>query len=1072
MNLPHFFIDHPRFAVVVSLVIMIVGGISLGHLPVAQYPEVAPPTVVVRTSYPGATPEVIADTVAAPIEQEINGVENMLYMSSQSTADGALAISVTFKLGTNLDTAQVLVQNRVAIAEARLPEEVRRIGLTVTKSSPDLLMVVQMFSPDGSRDRLYVSNYALLQVRERLRRVDGVGEVRLFGAREYNIRVWLDPDRLSALDLAADDVVAALREQNVQVAAGVIGQQPAPEGRAFQVNISALGRLSTIEEFDDIIVKTGSAEEVVRLRDVARVELGAQDYGVNNYASRTPAVAMPIDQRPGSNALETSRAIRSAMADMKKSFPPGVDYAIIYDPTQFISESVEAVEHTLYEAIFLVVIVVMVFLQNWRAAVIPLIAIPVSVIGTFFAMDLLGFTLNNLTLFGLVLSIGIVVDDAIVVVENIERHLEEGLSPREAARTAMDEVRGPILATALVMIGIFIPTAFIPGLSGQFYRQFALTIAGSVSISTLVSLSLSPAMGAFLLRPHHAKPDAFTRVWNFLFGWFFTAFNWVFDRFTLGYAGLVRRLVRLSFIGLFVYGGLLALTWLGFTKIPGGFVPQQDQGYGIMVAQLPPGASLARTDAVVQALTEKALSVEGVAHTVSFAGFNGATFTNNPNSAAIFTTFAPFEERVKKGRTADAIIADLRRAAAGTQEAYVFIIPPPPLRGIGNGGGFKMIVQDRAGLGYQALEEAAFKLMAAANRQPEIVQAFTPFNAGSPRFHAEIDRTRAKLLDVPLGSVFSALQIYFGSIYVNDVNLFGRTYRVTAQADQKFRDDASDLLRLKTRSKRGEIVPLGSLVSLKDTSGPDRVFRYNLYPGAELQGSTAPGYSTGQSIAAMERLAAEILPPGMGYEWTELAYQEKNARGSAGVFALAVLFVFLVLVAQYESWSLPLAVILIVPMCLAGAVGLLLFRGMDNNILSQIAFIVLIGLAAKNAILIVEFAKHQQDLGKTRFEAAIEAARLRLRPILMTSFAFILGVVPLMIAHGPGAEMRQSLGTTVFGGMLGVTFLGIFLTPVFYVLVMKYVKGRPAPAAHSPVSRPEMHPGGAVLLQNPPLPHS
>lgn len=1053
MNLPHFFIDHPRFAVVVSLVILLVGGIALRNLAVAQYPEVAPPTVVVRTAYPGATPEVIADTVASPLEQEINGVENMLYMSSQSTADGALAITVTFKLGTDLDTAQVLVQNRVAVAEARLPEEVRRLGVTVTKSSPDLLLVVQMFSPDGSRDRLFVSNYALLQVREQLRRIDGVGEVRMFGAREYNIRVWLDPDRLSSLGMTADDVVAALREQNVQVAAGVLGQQPAPAGNAFQLNISALGRLSTTEQFNDIIVKSGGGQDVVRLRDVARVELGAQDYGINNYASKTPAVAMPIEQRPGSNALETSKAIRAAMEAMKKDFPGGIDYAIIYDPTQFIAQSVEAVEHTLYEAILLVVIVVMVFLQSWRAAVIPLLAIPVSMIGTFFAMQMLGFNLNNLTLFGLVLSVGIVVDDAIIVVENIERHLANGLSPRDAARKAMDEVKGPIIATTLVMIGIFVPTAFIPGLTGQFYRQFALTIAGSVTLSGIVSLSLSPAMGALLLRHGKDKPDAFTRVWNFCFGRFFRGFNRLFDAFTSAYTGIVRRAVRLGFISLLIYGGVLLLTWLGFSRIPGGFVPMQDQGYAIMVAQLPAGASLERTDAVMRDLVDKALGIDGIGHAVAFAGFNGATFTSSPNSAAVFTTFKPFEERNKTGRHADAIIGDLRKAVAGTQEAFVFVIPPPPLRGIGTGGGFKMVVQDRAGLGYQALQDATMQLMAAANKEPGIVQAFTPFSAGAPRMYADIDRTRAKMLDVPLGGVFSALQIFFGSIFVNDTNLFGRTYRVTAQADQEFRDEASDLYRLKTRSRSGDMVPLGSLVTLREITGPDRVFRYNLHPGAELQGSTAPGFSTGSSIATMERLAKEILPPGMGYEWTELAYQEKNAGGAAGVFVLAVLFVFLVLVAQYESWSLPLAVILIVPMCLSGAVALLLARGMDNNILSQIAFIVLIGLAAKNAILIVEFAKHQQDLGMDRFEAALEAARLRLRPILMTSFAFILGVVPLMLAQGAGAEMRQALGTTVFGGMLGVTVLGIFLTPVFYVLVMKFVKQpRKAPAAGSPVA--------------------
>jgi hydrophobe/amphiphile efflux-1 (HAE1) family protein len=1040
VNISHFFIDRPRFAVVVSLVIILLGGISLTNLPIAQFPEVAPPTVVVRANYPGATPEVLADTVAAPLEQEINGVENMIYLSSQSTADGTTAVTVTFELGTDLNTAQVLVQNRVSVALARLPEEVRQIGVTVNKTSPDILMVVQMFSPDDTLDRLFVSNYALLQVRERLRRIEGVGDVRLFGVREYSMRVWLDPDRLAALGLAATDVVAALREQNVQVAAGALGQQPSPTGQAFQINISAQGRLDNVADFENIIVKTGDGEQIVYLRDVARVELGALDYSINNYASKTPAIAMPIFQLPGSNALETAQAIRDAMAEAQQDFPDGMEYAIIYDPTTFIEQSIDAVKTTLFEAIILVVLVIVIFLQSWRAAVIPLLAIPVSLIGTFFCMDLLGFSINNLTLFGLVLAIGIVVDDAIVVVENIERHMEEGMSSYDAARQAMREVTGPVVATTLVMIGIFLPTAFIPGISGQFYRQFALTIAASVSLSSLVSLSLSPAIGAILLKSKNEKEDWLTRVINFCFGWLFKAFNWFFGKVTAGYSAIVKRLVRLSFVALLLYAGLLVLTWFGFEAVPTGFIPEQDQGYAIVAGQLPPGSSLERTDAVVREVIDKALTVDGVAHAVAFAGFNGATFTSAPNAMAIFTPFEPFEKRVKTGRNADVINADLRAAMAGIQESFVIVIPPPSVRGIGSGGGFKMIIQDRGGLGYQSLQDTAFAMMGAANQEPAITQAFSPFNANSPRYFAEIDRTRAKMLDVPLGNVFSTLQIYFGSLFVNEINLFGRTFRVTAQAEKEFRDDASDLSRLKTRSNKGDTVPLGSLVRFEETTGPDRVLRYNLYPGAALQGSTTAGFSTGQSIAAMEKLAGQILPRGMGYEWTELAYQEKKAGGATWVFGLAVLFVFLVLVAQYESWSLPFAIILIIPMCLVGAIALVYLRGMDNNILTQVAFIVLIGLAAKNAILIVEFAKQLRDGGKDRFEAATEAARLRFRPILMTSFAFILGVIPLMLATGAGAEMRQSLGTPVFGGMLGVTILGCLLTPVFYVLVMKFVK--------------------------------
>ncbi|MFQ3226050.1 MAG: hydrophobe/amphiphile efflux-1 (HAE1) family protein [Lentimonas sp.] len=1035
MNFSHFFIKRPRFAIVLSIVLTIAGIVAYPSLPVAQFPEVAPPTVVIRASYPGATPETIAKTVATPLEQEINGVEGMIYMSSQATTDGALAVTITFELSTDLDSAQVLVQNRVAIAMPRLPEEVQRIGVTVNKSSPDLLLVVQMFSPEGTYDDLYVSNYAIGQVRENLRRIEGVGDVRLFGAREYSMRIWLNPEKLSSLSMIPTDVISALREQNVQVAAGVIGQNPTSTGNAFQYSVNTLGRLTEEGEFEDIIVKTGDNGQVVRLRDVARVELGALDYGVINYATDIRSLAMPIYQRPGSNALETSQAIRVAMDEMSQDFPDDLVYRIIYDPTQFIQQSIDAVGLTLLQAIFFVVVVIIIFLQSWRAAVIPLLAIPISLIATFAVMKLLGFSLNNLTLFGLVLAIGIVVDDAIVVVENIQRNIDDGKTPVQAAFDSMSEVTGAIIATSLVMIAIFVPTSFIPGISGQFYQQFALTIAGSVIISTFVSLSLSPALGAALLRPTNAKPDGFTRIYMFLFGWFFKGFNWTFNKATLGYTGIIRRIVRLGFAVIILYAGILALTWMGFSKVPVGFIPQQDQGYSIIVAQLPDGASLERTDALVKEIVKKSMTVEGIEGAVAFAGFNGATFTNSPNSAAIFTPFKSFEERIKTGRDADTIINELRQKLGGTQEAFIFVIAPPSVRGIGNGGGFKMQLRDKVGLGPQALEQTAWQLAMAANQEPSITQTFTSYRASVPQFYAEVNRTKAKMLDVPLNNIFSTMQIYLGSLFVNDMNLFGRTYRVTAQADSQFRDSPEDLYRLKTRSNNGDIVPLASLVELKHSAGPDRFVRYNLYSSAAVQGSTTAGFSSGESIAAMERLADEILPPGMDYEWTELAYQQKIAGGGAWAFVIAILFVFFVLVAQYENWTIPMAIMMIVPLSLSGGIAFVMLRGFDNNILTQIGFVVLIGLAAKNAILIVEFAKQKQDEGLDRFQAAIEASRLRLRPILMTAFSFILGVIPLVAATGAGAEMRQALGTVVFGGMLGVTIFGIFMTPVFYVLI-------------------------------------
>ncbi len=1032
-NFSFFFIDRPRFATVISILIIFIGAISYFNLPVAQFPEVAPPTVIVTTNYPGATPDTIAKTLAAPIEQEVNGIEDMLYMNSQSTADGTYTLTISFKLGTDLDKAQVLVQNRVALAEPRLPEEVRRIGVVVQKSSPDLLLVVQMFSKDQTFDLSYISNYALLQVREKLRRIDGVGEVRLFGAREYSMRIWLDPQRLDFYKLSADEVITALRTQNVEIAAGTIGKEPLEQSVPFQINVTSQGRLKDIAEFEKIVVKSDANQRLVRLSDVARVELGALDYNVNAYLNEIPTLALPIFQRPGSNALEISAAIRETMNELEKDFPKGLEYDIIYDPTQFIDQSIDAVITTLFEAIILVVLVMIIFLQSWRAALIPVLAIPVSLIGTFAVMQIFGYSLNNLTLFGLVLAIGIVVDDAIVVVENIERNLEEGFAPREATQRSMKEVSGAIFATTLVLLAVFIPTAFLTGISGQFYKQFALTIATSTVISSLVSLTLSPALGVLLLRKHSTKPDLLGKIIHSLFGWFFRIFNRGFDATNRGYTRFIRRSLRMGFLMMLLYFGLIAIAGLGFKAVPGGFIPPQDQGYAIVAAQLPTGTALKKTDATVQQLIKQIAAVDGVQDVVGFAGFNGATFSNATNSIVLFPVFKPFSER----KSGPEIYAELS-AAIQKVDAFGIVIPPPPVRGLGTGGGFKMQVQDRAGLGYAALENATWALAGAATADPDIMQAFTPFNSSGPQYYADIDREKALMLNVPLDNLFKTLEIYLGSSFVNEINLYGRTYRVTAQADSSFRDDFEDIAKLKTRNMNGEMVPLGSMMELRQATGPDRVVRHNLYPSADLIGSASPGISTGQAIEKMEQLAAKILPPGIGYEWTEIAYQEANNSGSAlMIFLIAVLFVFLLLTAQYESWGLPLAVILTVPLCLAGAIWGIYFRGMDNNILTQIGLVVLIALASKNAILIVEFARQLEDEGKDRFEAAAEAARLRLRPIVMTSMAFILGVVPLVIAFGPGAEMRQALGTVVFYGTIVLTFFGLIFTPLIYTLVRR-----------------------------------
>ena len=1051
MGFTHFFVDRPIFASVCSILIVLIGLAAYITLPVSQYPEIAPPTIQVTASYPGASPEVVSETVSTPLEQEINGVDNMLYMVSQATGDGQLSLTVTFALGTDLDIAQVLVQNRVTIAEPRLPEDVRRRGVTVRKNSPDMLMVIHLSSPDGSRDQLYISNYATLQIRDVLSRVNGVGDVRVFGSRDYSMRIWLDPDKATARNLTTSDVLEALRGHNVQVASGVLNQPPVPQQGAFQLNVETLGRLREAKEFENIVVKTEGDGRVTRIRDIARVELGAQDYNANGYLDQRPAVPLLVFQRPGSNALATAEEVLATMAELAESFPPGLRYDVKYNPTEFIEQSVDAVFDTIYEAVLLVVIVIVLFLQTWRASLIPIVAIPVSLIGTFAVMAALGYSLNNLSLFGLVLAIGIVVDDAIVVVENVERNLALGMGPREAAHKTMDEVGNALLAIALVLGAVFIPAAFIPGISGQFFQQFAVTIATATAISCFVSLTLSPALCALLLKPHEAHAERTPLLLRPVQA-FFNGFNYVFDKLSLGYGGLTRRLVRISAVVFLVYLGLIGLTGWQFARAPTGFIPQQDVGYLITVIQLPPGASLARTGRVVRRATDIILSTEGVAATAPFAGFDGATFTNAPNAGAIFSPLTPFEERAASGRSASAILADLNARLSAIQEAFIVVVAPPPVRGIGTNGGFKIMVEDRRGRGLEALETASQELVAAANQTPGLSRVFSLFNTGTPKIYADIDRVRAEMLGVTPEQVFETLELYIGSTYVNDFNLFGRTFRVTAQADGPYRRDVRDVSELRMRNAQGDMVPIGSVATFRDIAGPYRVPRYNLYPAAEVQGATLPGYSTGYAIAAMERLAAETLPDGFGYEWTELALQEKLA-GNTGllIFIASVVFVFLLLAAQYESWLLPLAVILIVPMCLLAAVSGLLLRGMDVNILAQIGFVVLVGLAAKNAILIVEFAKQGEERGLDRFAAAAEAARTRLRPILMTSFAFILGVVPLALAIGAGAEMRQSLGTAVFFGMLGVTFFGLIFTPVFYVATRRLAllgrpKSSPAPA--------------------------
>ena len=1036
MKFAHFFIDRPIFAAVLSIVIMITGGIAYYTLPVAQFPEVAPPTVVVRATFPGATAQTVADTVATPLEQEINGVEDMLYLSSMSTNDGQTKITVTFKLGTDLDKAQVLVQNRVDIAVPRLPEEVRRLGITTDKESPDLLMACFLYSPGGAYDQLYISNYATLQMKDVLARLEGVARVNIFGAREYSMRVWLDPDRLTSFGLDASDIVEALQTQNVQVASGSLAQPPVRQGMAFQTVVNTQGRFIDPEQFGNVIVKSGEKGRVVRVRDVARVELGARDYVTNSYFNGEPAVALVINQRPGSNALATAETLKKTIADLGSQFPPGLKYNIGYNPTEFIAESVEAVEHTVFEAVLLVVIVVIVFLQNWRAALIPLAAIPVSLIGTFGVMAAFGFSLNNLTLFGLVLAIGIVVDDAIVVVENVERWIDRGLAPREATYKSMEEVTVAVIAIAFGLSAVFIPTAFISGISGQFYRQFALTIAAATLISAFNSLTLSPALAALLLKAHGGRRDLFDRFWNFALGWFFRLFNRSFEYTQKAYVGALRRTLRFSVVALLLYVGLLGLTAGAFKTVPTGFIPQMDQGYIIVTLQLPDGASLERTNQAVQRAGTVLREIPGIARTIGFSGFSGATQTNATNAGTLYCALTDHEERYQDGHSLEWLLVEAQERLSEIKDASVVVLPPPSVRGIGTLGGFSFEVQDRGGAAGVQLQEATDALVAAAGQDRYLSSVFTFFRASSPQVYADIDRTKGEMLGVSTEDVLRTLSVYMGSEYVNDFNLFGRTFHVTAQADSPFRLESSDIAQLRARSRTGAMIPLGSLTTFREVVGPEFVARYNLYPAAEINGNPAPGASTGQAIAAMERLAATTLPRGFDFEWTGLYYQQLLAGSTAlFIFPLCVLFVFLTHSAEYESWSLPLIIILIVPMCLLCGITGIWMSGMDNNIITQIGFVVLVGLACKNAVLIVEFAKQQEEQGKNRIEAAIEASRLRLRPILMTSFAFILGVVPLVTAQGSGFEMRQALGITVFSGMLGVTIFGLFLTPVFFATV-------------------------------------
>ena len=1036
MNISKFFIDRPIFAGVLSVLVLLAGLLAMFQLPISEYPEVVPPSVVVRAQYPGANPKVIAETVASPLEESINGVEDMLYMQSQANSDGNLTLTVNFKLGVDPDKAQQLVQNRVSQALPRLPPDVQRLGVTTAKSSPTLTLVVHLISPNDRYDITYLRNYAILNVKDRLARISGVGEVTVWGSGNYSMRVWLDPQKVAQRGMTAGEVVAAIREQNVQVAAGVIGASPTLGDVPLQLNVNARGRLQTEEEFRDIILKTSPDGAVTHLSDVARVELDAQEYGLRSLLDNKQAVGMGIMQSPGANALDVSTKVRAAMAELAQDFPPGVEYRIEYDPTQFVSASIEAVVHTLLEAIALVVLVVILFLQTWRASIIPLLAVPVSIVGTFALLLIFGYSINALSLFGMVLAIGIVVDDAIVVVENVERNIAAGLSPRDATYRAMREVSGPIIAIALTLCAVFVPLAFMTGLTGQFYKQFAMTIAISTVISAFNSLTLSPALSAILLKGHHEKPDWLTRGMNRVFGRFFDWFNRMFGRASESYGTGVSGVIRRKAGAMGVYAVLVAATVGISYMVPGGFVPAQDKQYLIGFTQLPNGSSLDRTDAVIRRMSDIALKEPGVQSAIAFPGLSINGFTNSSSAGIVFVMLKPFNERKSAALSGDAIAASLNQKFAAIQDSFIAVFPPPPVMGLGTLGGFKFQIEDRGAAGYAELDKAKAAFLAKARQTPELGPAFSSYEINVPQLDVDLDRVKAKQLGVPVTEVFDTMQIYLGSMYVNDFNRFGRVFQVRAQADAPFRAHADDILQLKTRNAAGDMVPLSSLVTVKQTFGPEMVVRYNGYTAADINGGPAPGYSSDQAQAAAERIAAETLPRGMKMEWTDLTYQQILA-GNAGlwVFPISVLLVFLVLAALYESLTLPLAVILIVPMSILAALTGVYLTGNDNNIFTQIGLMVLVGLSAKNAILIVEFARELEMNGRTPLEAAIEASRLRLRPILMTSIAFIMGVVPLVLSSGAGSEMRHAMGVAVFFGMLGVTLFGLFLTPVFYVLL-------------------------------------
>lgn len=1029
MKFTHFFIDRPRFASVISCLIVIFGAISYFSLPVSQYPEIAPPQVQVTAVYPGANPETIADTVATPLEQEINGVEGMLYMSSQASSDGVMSLVITFEPGTDLDLAQVLVQNRVSAAEPRLPEPVRRRGVTTIKSSPDLLMGVNLYSPNDTYDQAFMSNYAVLNINDRIKRLDGIGNSRIFGGSEYAMRVWLNPDKMASLNLTAGDIVAALRAQNVQVAGGTLNRAPTENQHAFELGIETQGRLVDVKEFENIIVKSGERGQLVHLNDVARVELGTDSYTTLGYMGTKPSVIVATFLRPGANALNTADLVTDTMAELAKEFPPDLEYKIIYNPTKYVAESIQEVLKTLMITVSLVVLVVITFLQSWRTAIIPVIAIPISLIGTFGLMLLFGYSLNMLSLFGLVLAIGIVVDDAIVVVENVERKLSEGHDIVTATKETMNEVGTALIATSLVLVAVFLPTVLMEGISGQFYKQFGVTIASATMISTLVTLTLSPAMAAIFMAKlgQPKKAGLLTKPGQM--------FNRAMNGLSYRYGLLVSKLVRLTLIMSVIYVGLVSLAWMEFSQLPTGFIPPQDHGYALTIINLPPGSSMERTNSVVNETAKRILAVDGVSDTMGFSGYSAATNSTASNAAAIFSILDPMDQR----RDVDSIVSEISASTMSINGAFIITVPPPPVSGMGHAGGFKMMVQDRLGRGPTELEKVVWMLAGSANQLSEVTGAYSLFETNTPRIYLDIDRERARRLNIPLDNIYETLQVYLGSTYVNDFNFLGRSFRITGQADAQFRKTPDDILRLRVRSNDGHMIPLGSVATAKDIAGPSRIPHYNLFPAAALSGSTVQGFSSGQAIAAMEKLADKILPDGYSYEWTELALQEKKTGNTViYIFALAVLFVFLMLSAQYESWTLPLAIILIVPMCVLSASLGLIITGMDNNILTQIGLIVLVGLASKNAILIVEFAKQNEDLhSMDRWKAAASAAKTRLRPILMTALSFILGVVPLLVATGAGFEMRRAIGLTVFSGMVGVTVFGLIFTPVFYVICRK-----------------------------------